>query len=645
MSWLALLAKTYDLVPTARIGRSTGAEDSVLLPICHTTNKVQVEVVLDGSGNFLGASVVDPDDATTIIPCTEESGGRAGSKPKNHPLADKLQYLAGDFLEFGGVVTSGFLGDPGEPHRVFIGDLRAWCGSEFFHPKAFSVLTYVQKGHLLRDLIENQIILSGSDGLATQEAPENGIIPPLFKVLQGGATQTEAFVRWKVEIPGDLDSTTWSDASLWERWSSYYASKKASQGLCFVTGQRLPLADQHPAKIRNAGDKAKLISSNDGSGFTFRGRFLDSDEVCGVGFVVSQKAHNALRWLFARQGDQRTGFVAWTPVGNMDVPDPTLGTLDFLDAKVSPESEDYDAGQYVALQFRKKINGYRGALNTDDKVAVMGLDSATPGRMAVSYYREFLAEDFLSRLEIWHGEKEGEGDVGCAWFLDFGYDKDRKQWRRFWGAPSPKDIAEACYGLRLDDKLRRSTVERLMPSIMDGQPIPQDLVLRAVRGASNRTSLEDWEWRKILGIACALYRKSSFDRKEGRYEMDLEKDRKTRDYLYGRLLAVADKIERYALSVAQESRETNASRLMQRFAEHPFSTWRSLELSLAPYKARLGGRNKIYVDLIHTIMALFDPEDFVRDRPLSGEFLLGYHRQWFAFQVQKNTDEEELNEE
>ena len=110
--------------------------------------------------------------------------------------------------------------------------------------------------------------------------------------------------------------------------------------------------------------------------------------------------------------------------------------------------------------------------------------------------------------------------------------------------------------------------------------------------------------------------------------MALDRARTTRDYLYGRLLAVGDGIERFALGLAAEKRPTNAARLMQRFADYPCSTWRTIELALTPYKARLGGRIKKYQDEQDEIMQLFDPDDFVDDNaPLSGEFLLGFHCQ------------------
>ena len=69
--------------------------------------------------------------------------------------------------------------------------------------------------------------------------------------------------------------------------------------------------------------------------------------------------------------------------------------------------------------------------------------------------------------------------------------------------------------------------------------------------------------------------------------MSLEENRTTRDYLYGRLLAIAENIEDRALYVARETRDTKAAKLMQRFASHPFSTWRNIEIALVPYKTRL----------------------------------------------------------
>jgi len=113
--------------------------------------------------------------------------------------------------------------------------------------------------------------------------------------------------------------------------------------------------------------------------------------------------------------------------------------------------------------------------------------------------------------------------------------------------------------------------------------------------------------------------------------MALEEKRTTRDYLYGRLLAIADDIERIALKLGDEKRLTTAARLMQRFADRPFSTWRNIELGLQPYMQRLqASRTGFLVNRkkeLDFVQNAFLADDYTSDKPLSGEFLLGYHCQ------------------
>jgi CRISPR-associated protein Csd1 len=222
--------------------------------------------------------------------------------------------------------------------------------------------------------------------------------------------------------------------------------------------------------------------------------------------------------------------------------------------------------------------------------------------------------------------------------------------RRFVGAPAPRDITEAAYGRRLGEKLRKATVERLLPCIVDGLPIPRDLVEACVRHACKRAGLEteqignrtyEREFEKTLGIACSLFR---HHHKQRGYEMALERTRTTRDYLYGRLLALAERLEAVALNVAGEKRATNAARLMQRFADRPMSTWRTIETALTPYKVRLRSRRPGFLVNIEKeldeVFCAFATEAYLADRPLSGEFLLGYHCQRLALWSKKGPEDD-----
>lgn len=627
MSWIQKLYETYENSQSA-IGVETDDNTVPLLPICHTTQMAQIEIVLDGKGNFKRARVVPKEEARTIIPCTEASGGRT-SGPVAHPLFDKLQYVAGDYKEYGGKKESQF--------NLYLKQLEDWCSSPFSDPKLKAVLSYVKKGRVIKDLVKHKVLFLDKKGkLLPKPTKQKGVeFPKIFEVLN---SQDEAFIRWEVEIPGDPNSKLWKDAVLRQKWIQFYSSAKTEKTLCYVTGEMSLMADQHPAKIRNDGDKAKLIASgksrskggkirvDDNCGFTFLGRFRSADEANGVGLETTQKAHAALRWLISRQGYRKgdQAVVAWATSGK-DIPQPTADPLFILGIDEVPPADDslVSTAQEVGIRLRKRIAGYSIDLGDSDKVVVIALDSASPGRMSITFYRELTGSEYLERIDNWHNT--------CTWLHTYLFREipaDAEQKKKFirvaFGAPAPNDIAEAAYGQKVDDRLKKATVERLLPCIVDAQPIPRDIVESAVRRASNRVAMEDWEWEKTLSIACALYKK--FKEKEN-YTMALDPNRRTRDYLYGRLLALADSLEQWALNKANEDRPTTAARLMNRFAERPFSTWRTIELALSPYKARLGGVSKKRQRLIDEVKDQFNPDDFTNDKPLSGEFLLGYSSQ------------------
>ena len=132
--------------------------------------------------------------------------------------------------------------------------------------------------------------------------------------------------------------------------------------------------------------------------------------------------------------------------------------------------------------------------------------------------------------------------------------------------------------------------------------------------------------------------------------MALDLENRSRDYLYGRLLAVAENIEQFALDKAAEGRSTTAARLMQRFADRPYSAWRTIELSLQPYMQRLQSNAPQFLAsrkrLLDEIQNAFEPHDFVEDKkPLSCEFLLAFHCQRLALTQKKSSEKSEATTE
>lgn len=642
MNWIGALYSTYE-----RNAESIGKLESLsygkdnkesrpitpLFPVFHSSQHAHLTLVLGKNGELRKVLVNEAMDTQTIIPVTESSGARtSGLSP--HPLCDKIQYVAGDFLEYASKKGS-------SGYKEYVELLEKWSLFDPEEQMLSAVLAYVKKGQMIRDLVDRKIVaLDGEGKLMLKWKGDKKDTPELFKIL-GASDQEGTFVRWAVQIPGRMETKVWKDKKIWDSWARFVESEGSSLGLCYVTGKTAPLAALHPSKVRNAGDGAKLISSNDKDGYTFRGRFIEAGQVCGVSCEVSQKAHSALRWLISRQGwsDGSLVIVAWA-TWDVVLPDPCQDTSRL--AGLSPPEDkkegmvNYTASE-MGLRLKKKIDGYQAEMSPQDHVYVISLDSASPGRLAVTYFNELSASRYWENIEHWHTE--------CIW----------SQWgvggMQFEGAPSIRSIIEAAYGSNVDEKVRRQTAARLLPCIIDRKPIPRDLEQTCVNRATSRPSFKEWyEWEKVLRIACALYRyQQNTENNKQLYTMDLDSEIKTRDYLYGRLLAVADKIEREAMKFSQENRPTNAEKLMNRFAMTPFKTWPILHKAIDPYQKILEkkspGLNNFLKDCLSEIHKNFKSEDFRNDGKLSGEFLLGYYCQRSDFYKKKETSpDKETNE-
>ncbi len=642
MSWLARLYETYE---QAQKFAADLPQEQQLMPVSHTPQNAHINIVIDGNGSFLRATVLEK--TQLVLPATEQSAGRAsGLAP--HALADKIQYVAGDYEQFGGLKKAGF--------ELYFDQLSGWCNSEFVLPAIEAIYKYVGKRTVVADLLQYGV-LHAENGVLLTKWQSSEDAPLLFKVLPkeaGSLDQGSALVCWTVEMPSIAQSKTWLDPAIQQSWIHFDSLNGGKPGLCLIKGEQSVLASNHPAKIRHSGDKAKLISANDNSGFTFRGKFTDSSQAAAVSFDVTQKAHNALRWLLGRQsfrnGDQT--YVSWA-VSGKQIPNPFSDPWDLLNTEILPDKDhSLDLGQSYALNLKSHLKGTgKGGLERNESICILGLDSATPGRMGIIYYRETIAEEFLSSLE--------------KWYQDFAWpqrhkvtlnsnSKTKPVEKTVWSvcAPAPYKIWDAVYGdvLKSTDSLKKNLTERLLPCIVEGRPLPGDIVNYAIKRATNRLAYktdETWRWEQNLGIACALYKgfckRTSHIKYQKDYAMALDETSTSRDYLYGRLLAVAENIESYALYKAGEKRNTTADRLMQRFADRPFSTWRNLELALKPYMHRLQnvspGFLKLRKDLLDSIQSAFDTTEFTSDKALSGEFLLGFHCQRLELNSKKDAVE------
>src|SRR5699024_8220371 len=129
-----------------------------------------------------------------------------------------------------------------------------------------------------------------------------------------------------------------------------------------------------------------------------------------IGYETTQKAHSALRWLIGLQGVQ-TGdqtILVWG-TKNERMPKITGNTY-----QVAVPEEDDDLGEApiiqsdkedtegeIARRFNEAVLGFRLELTITSKVTVMVLDSATPGRLSIRYYRELDGSQLMDSVQDW----------------------------------------------------------------------------------------------------------------------------------------------------------------------------------------------------------------------------------------------------
>lgn len=595
MGLLQKTLETYDAMEQLAGIYVEGKEP--LAPVGHIVTKAQIEVTIDADGQFISARAADK-DRKIIIPVTEESSGRTSS-PAAHPLCEQLGYL---------------LGQDESKFALYKRGLERWVQSEHSHPKAAAVLSYIRNATLLENLT--------AAGLSTEKEKD--------------------MVCWRVVGCGTDDSpAVWEDVSLMQAYTAWYLSQQnGEKQLCMLIGEESIITWQHLKGAFSLNGNAKIISANDSSNFTYRGRFVEPGEAASVGYVASQKAHNALKWLISTQGaiQGNRAFVAWNPQGKR-VPKPTLPLPPLADeAPALPTYKNYRD------DLRKKLASYHAELEASDQVVIAAFDAATTGRLAITYYNELLGSDFLERLAYW--------EESCCWAYN----------HRSISSPSLASIIDFAFGtprgtpesVKADEAIVAGNMQRLLSCRIDQAAFPLDIMRALVSHAGNLQVYSEANRRKLLYTACAVIRKYYIDRKKGEFDLALEPERKDRSYQWGRLLAVMERIEETAYwNKAQQSdggkakeRLTTAIRMQGAFIQRPgvISALINERLHSAYYQDLRSTQRNYFDRLLGEIMVQIQAscekqEDY--GKPLTETYLPGYYLQKNAFYTKKSDEETE----
>lgn len=326
-----------------------------------------------------------------------------------------------------------------------------------------------------------------------------------------GIPQEDSFVRFRINYSDVMiESRTWKDTSLFNSFIAYNSSSEQDMQLCYATGKILPVTYKHPSKIRNAGDKGKLISANDESGFAYRGRFQNKEQTISVSYDFSQKMHNALKWLIEKQGvniENSLTLIVWESAMR-ELPKITVSADEFMFEDEAEEQQYADTYSMYREQLKKSIFGYKNSLGNDSKAMIMGLDSATTGRLSIGIYSELQGSEFLANIEKWHSDTAWyrfNGKKKCSEINSFGL----------------KEIVECAFGteqngfIKCKSEVITDHVCRLIPCAAEKRKFPQDIVRSLVNRASEPLNYDNYfNWLKVLECACGMLRKSKIDKKE-----------------------------------------------------------------------------------------------------------------------------------
>lgn len=621
MSWTSKLYETYEY----NVGIE-GSETKKLVPMAHMYAKAQVEITIDVDGNFVSTKDVQKDEQDTLIPVTEKSAGRTGKTPPPHPLEDTLSYIAGDYHSYAN--TEEERKKAKEKNDAYMKQLKGWADWERAHIKVKSIYRYLMKGSLISDLIESGLITLNDAGKLDN------------KKICGNAYE-KVFVRFIVLNTGNLDGKAWTDQALIQNFIDYYHSiQNGKKDYCYISGKEEVIRTNHPKGIVSTNPKAKIISANDNQGFTFRGRFIQGEDALTVGYESSQKIHAALTWLVANQGsyagikDKRT-FVCWNPKGK--------STPDIFSLFGMEEEKESSLDLSYKQKLSNILSGYMEKYNDSDEIVFMGLEAATTGRLSVTYYSEHSAKDFMNRVSDW-------GDTFCWYYSSWNGQKyiDEIKTPPFWRVICCAFGTEINDRLTADDKVMREQQGRLVKCLVDKQIFPYDIVNALKIKASNPQAYSRSNREYILSTACAAIVKYNIDRglmKEEQKYMKLETENSDRSYLFGRLLAIYEKVERITYSQTEKDREPNAIRLQSAFVNHPMQVWKSLNDVLTPYFQKLKpGLREYYRNMIADITTLFRDEDAsFMNQGLKETYLLGYYLQRAELNRKKDDVQKENN--
>lgn len=619
MSLLQALYNSYEYAEKNNMVDKIDGSD-VILPMYHEKKKSDgknlIIIKLDKNSNLIDANYMEKNEII-VFPITEDSVARSsGVAP--HPLVDNGAYL---------------FDKDSKKEKSYRKQLEEWI--DYSEDDFLKIIyNFLSKEDSFKSIVDkfynNYVILKGVKIEYKEEGKEKSKTFDFSKV----------FFTFVIEdYDGIKDISVSENKDLHKSYIKYVNylnsnDKEKEKVICNISGKEDYLCTKH----RPLMGTARLISQITASDENYLGRFSKPDQTIEIGVESSQKIHLMAKYLLSSKKTSvwlgsKSYLVNWFSDDIKNDSKLNLNTSVFKSIKtITPIGTD--TSKDIGESFLKgKI-----LFSDSSKYYVSIFDKVSNGRSAAKYFKEIDVSILKENLKNWQNK-----------YYWFSFNKELEEEIIF--TPSPYNILVSAYGIERDgtlkiakEKFLQSQLQIIISSIIEGKDI-SDNIEKALENNLKQRQRYDKTWNRMKNCAMAILR-----HKEGIDTNMLDRENVDRSYLYGRLLAIYERMEKSCFDKDEDIRVSNAEKLWTSYVNSPVLISARLRNMIMPYQNKLmvnENKRGIYFKLkneMREVTNLIDENYSYKKQsnnmPLGPGFMFGYEAQMKDIFTKKINKEE-----
>lgn len=629
MSLLTALLDSYDYALENDMVGKPDHFGNILLPMYYNSMKSNgkniIELLLSKESDLLEAHLL-PEGETIQFPVTEDSVARSsGVAP--HPLVDSASYV---------------IQDEGKRSAAYMEQMENWLA---YDDNDFVRIIHdflIQPGIL--DAVKQKVKDSEEDEAEKQK--KNAAAIDFEKV----------FFTFSIENYDGLKNISVSENSdLQARYKVYVEYQNANDPskekiTCNLSGKSDYLCIKHQPLMGTA----RLVSQITANDENWRGRFTMADQNIKLGMETSQKIHLMAKYLLSGEetrrwlgeqanmvswfSDDLSNAVAFDPSKSAEMP---AGIFEKLLAEQKGKSDAPAIADEMTENIVKSFTNGKRLFSDDATYYIAIFDKISNGRVATKYFRTLSVSRLKENLVAWQEKYHWRG-----------YSKENRD-KVF--TPSPRRLVLAACGVERDGFLEiskkdflKNQYQNILTALVEGRSIPENFEKALTVNIRHRQNYDN-TWMEVKFCALAVLKD-----KGGFKDAMLNRENTDRSYLFGRLLALFERMEASTFG-EKEERSTNAEKMWTSYTNHPATMMMRLRNLLKPYERKMATSEQnrgLYFKLSRDISEVtnmlhdnYDMDSAEVNRPLDYGFIFGYEAQMRDIFTKRNKETEEAKEE